>query len=43
VFLLEWIIGDQKQFFWMQEESDDGDDDLADKINGFLKPPAKGN
>lgn len=40
VFYLDWINGDQKEFFWMQEPNDDNDQDIMDKVNDYLKPPA---
>jgi succinate dehydrogenase flavin-adding protein (antitoxin of CptAB toxin-antitoxin module) len=40
VFYLDWINGDQKEFFWMQGADDSKDDDVFERINKVLKAPA---
>ena len=36
VYCLKFLSGDGSQYFWMQEPSDEKDDEYAQKINNVL-------
>lgn len=39
VYLLKFKSSDQKLFFWMQDKSDDKDEELAARVNRLINNP----